>query len=114
MECFPPKVSVPTRVNQLRVHPDAITSAACRAFQNMCYTQCQPDFTQIARATLELLQRGAANDFKVRDLCQIRENVIVNTGREVFVTFVVTVIFLRDSGGAVLGALTGCDRGVVL
>jgi len=74
---FSPKLGIAPRVNQLSIHPDAIAGPACRALKNMCYSQGQSDFTQIARAALELLYRGAADDLKVSDLGQVRENVIV-------------------------------------
>src|SRR5437762_1846289 len=100
IECFSPKLGIAPRVNQLSIHPDAVAGPACRALKNMCYSQCQADFTQVARAALELLYRGAADDLKVSDLGQVRENVIVYAGREVFVLSVVTQIFERQNGNA--------------
>src|SRR5256886_4631640 len=97
IERFSPKLGIAPRINQLSIHPDAIAGPACRALKNMGYSQCQSDFTQIARAALELLYRGAAYDLKVSDFGQVRENVIVYAGREVFVLFVVTQIFERKN-----------------
>src|SRR5947199_9889526 len=98
-------------INQLRIDPDAIAGASCRALQNMRYAQCQSDFTQIAHATLELLHRGAANHFKVCDLCQTRENVVVYSGCEVLVLFVVAQIFEWKNGNAFFGDVAGCGGG---
>src|SRR6478736_129514 len=108
IECFSPKLGIAPRVNQLSIHPDAIAGPACRALKNMGYSQCQPDFTQIARPALELLYRGAANDLKVGHLCQVRENVIVHSGREVIVLFVVTQIFERKNGDAFFWNIADC------
>jgi len=105
---FLPKLGIAPRVNQLSIHPDAIADPACRALKNMCYAQCQSDFTQIARAALELLYRGAADDLKVSDLGQIRENVIVYAGREVFVLSVVTQIFERKNSDAFFRNIADC------
>ena len=108
IECFSPKLGIAPRINQLSIHPDAIAGPACRALKNMCYSQCQSDFTQIARAALELLYRGAADDLKVSDLGQVRENVIVYAGREVFVLSVVTQIFERKNGNAFFRNIADC------
>src|SRR5204862_7263640 len=114
IECFSPKLGIAPRINQLSIHPDAVAGPACRALKNMCYSQCQADFTQVARAALELLYRGAADDLKVSDLGQVRENVIVYAGREVFVLSVVTQIFERKNGNAFfrnIAVCVGCNRG---
>src|SRR5437868_6058804 len=108
IECFSPKLGIAPRINQLSIHPDAIAGPACRALKNMGYSQCESDFTQIARAAFELLYRGAADDLKVGDLRQVRENVIVYAGREVFVLFVVTQIFERKNGDAFFRNIADC------
>src|SRR4030095_1497130 len=76
----------------------------------MCNSKCPSDLTQIARATLELLHRGAANHFEVCDLCQAREYVVVNAGREVFVLFIITQIFEWQNRNTFFGNISRRGR----
>ena len=95
-------MSVSPRVNQLSIDADAIAGSARCPFQHMGDAECPPDFPQIARSAFELLHGGTANHFQVRYLGQARENVVVHSGREIFVLFVVAQIFERKNGNAFL------------
>src|SRR6266568_3764339 len=73
-----PYVGVSACVDQLRVQTKMRAGSADAAFQNMRYSQIISNLTDISFATV-LHHAGPADDFKIGDLRQLGQNVVLHT-----------------------------------
>src|SRR6266700_6525693 len=81
-----PKMRVGARIDQLRVYPHTIGRALHAAFHHMRYPKLLADLAQVTCKSALILHHGsAADDFQVRDLCQVGEDFVLYAVGEVFV-----------------------------
>src|SRR5262245_48821095 len=90
-------------VDQLDVHDDAVSLAPYTAFENIGNVKFLSDFAQIARGIASVLHhRRATDDLQVPDLRETREDVVLDPVRKKCIAFLVTEVFERKYGYALL------------
>ena len=92
------------RVDQLCVHPHFVRCPLYTALDHVRNAKLLSDFAQIAlHASFVLHHRGAADDFQVRNFCEISQDFILHTVGEEGVLFFVAQVFERQNGDAFFG-----------
>ena len=79
-------------VDQLHIHPHLIAGLLHAAFQDVCHSELLCDLGKILGRTLKMLSRGARDYFQVRHLRQPGQNFILNSFREISISFVLAQI----------------------
>src|SRR5205807_7303787 len=88
-------------INELGTDANSPAGALDRAFKNVSDTECLADFPKVALDAVFVLHHGgAADDFEVGDLCEIGQDLVLNTIGKVGVLFVVAEIFKREDSDA--------------
>ena len=96
-----PHVLTMQRINQLDVDHNARAFATYASFQYICHTKNFPNLAQIARGNVPKLHYGGTADhFQAADLCQTRENIILNAVGEECVFLVRAKILEGKNGDA--------------
>ena len=90
-------------IDQLRVDSHAIAFAPDRSFHDIGDSQRLPDFAQIARARFVLPNRGPAGHLQIGHPRQTRENVVLDTIREVGVLGIVAEVVEGQHGDTFFG-----------
>src|SRR3954466_2692918 len=93
-----------SRIDQLRVYSYAIASTLNTSFQYMRDAKFVSDLAQVTfRSGLILHNRGAADDFQVRDPGQIGQNFILHAVGKENVIRIATSVFKWQDGNALFG-----------
>ena len=92
---------VVARVDQLDVNEDMVARAADAPFENIRHTQRPADRTHIAPVSFLVSHHArAADDFQIVNLREARQHIVLNSGAEVGVIFVVTEVLEWQHGDA--------------
>ena len=70
-------------VDELHVHADLVIRLLHASFEDVGDAELLRDLSQIGRRALESLRRCARNHFQLGDLCQPRQNFVLNAFAEV-------------------------------
>src|SRR5262249_44863674 len=107
-----PRLQSVVYIDQLHVYAHLITGLLQTAFQNMCYSECLPDFLQIEIAALELKSRAARRYFQVGNLCKRVEYFLGNAVTEVGGALIVAQVCERQDRDAFFwnGGSSSCQR----
>src|SRR5205823_10253691 len=90
-------------IEQLRVDAHAVARALNASFYHIRDSQLLRNLAQIAcNAALILQNGGAADDFQVGDLRQVREDFVLHPIGEVSISFVFTSVFKREHRNALV------------
>jgi hypothetical protein len=100
IESIRPNVGVGPGIDELNVYAHPIAGAADRSLQDMGHAQRIADLAQVPQAGLVLAHRGPADHFQVRDLGQVREDVVLDAVGEIFVFLAVTQVLEWQDGDA--------------
>ena len=96
-----PKMRVSARVDQLGVDAQMLAGTLDAAFEQMRDSELPADFVGVTRAArLVKIRRSAADYFEVSDFRQIRQNLLLDAGREVGVLRLGAKIFEWENGDA--------------
>src|SRR6516225_3439262 len=98
-----PRLQPVVHVDQLHVDAHLIAGLLQTSFENMCHSECSPDFLQIEIATLELESRPARRHFQARNLCERVEYFLRNAITEVSGALIVAKVFEREDRNAFFG-----------
>src|SRR5262245_60934469 len=96
-----PKMRISARIDQLRVYSHTIANALNTPFHNMCHAKFISDLAQVTfRSGLVLHYRSAADDFQVRDPCQVGQDFILYAVGKKSVLGIAASVFKRQHGDA--------------
>jgi hypothetical protein len=95
-----PDMGVGPGVDKLNVDAHPVAGAADGSLQNMGHTQRVTDLAQVPHARLVLAHRSPADHFQVRDLGQIRQDIVLDAVGEIFVLLAVTQVLEGQNGDA--------------
>jgi hypothetical protein len=98
-----PRLQSVFHVDQLHVDAHLIAGLLQTPFENMCYSECLPDFLQIEIAALELESRSARRHFQAWDLCERIEYLFCNAIAEVSGALIIAQVFERQHRDAFFG-----------
>src|SRR5438477_62803 len=90
--CIGPKMSVCLGPDQLDVHADRVRRALDAALQNIRHPKLLRYCRQIIWRTLETLGRKARDHLQFSNLCQSRNDLVLNPGSEISVIWITTKI----------------------
>src|SRR6266480_846082 len=94
---FGRKFCLELRDNRLRINTKSIPGALHGTFNDISNAELLTDLAQIAlHATLVLTRTGVANDFQLRDLSKVGENLILHTIGEESIRFILAKILKRQ------------------
>ena len=102
-------------IDQLRDHPHFVGGALHTAFDDMRHAELLPDFAQIARRPAFVLHDArAADHFKLRDLREVGQDLILHAIGEEGVRFFFAQVFERQHRDGLFsngGAFGPCSMG---
>src|SRR6202011_1975250 len=93
IERIRPNMGVIGCLDELHVYAHGVTTLLHASFHDMCDTQLLGYLTEVSRRTLVMLSRCARNYFQLGDLCETRENLILNAVSKVGVCFFFAPVF---------------------
>ena len=91
---------VSSGTDQLHIDVHRIGNFLHTAFEQVGDPKLLPDFTQIVGRTLVFLRRTTRNNLKRRDLGEARQNLVLNSFREVGIGFIVAQIIEWEHSNA--------------
>ena len=103
---FPPKDAHRSRVDELDIHPHLVIRLLHATLQDVRHAKLLGDLREIVRRAFEMLRRRAGDHFQVGDLCQPRQNFVLDALGEVGVRLVLAQV-LEGQDGDRLGAGAG-------
>src|SRR3954463_5825982 len=105
-------MSIGPRVDKLDMDPEAISRALNAALEEVRDAELLADLAQVSRVSaLIKVGRRPADYFEVRDLRQVRKNLVLHTRDEVSIFFVAAEIFeWQDSDAFFRDAVSGRAR----
>src|SRR5215475_3815291 len=105
-----PQMRIAGCLDEVHADADCVASFLNATLKNVCHTKLLRDLREIARFALIPLRRSARNYFQVRDLCQAREDFLLNTIRKIGVIWVAAEVLERKHGNAFFKNCPHCRR----
>src|SRR5262249_24120151 len=93
-----PRLQSIVHVDQLHVAAHLSADLVQPPFENVCLSECLPNFLQIEIAALELESRSACRHFQARNLCERVEYLLRNSVAEVSGALIVAQVFEGENG----------------
>ena len=94
---FRPDMFVVLGVDQLHIHPHAISLAPHAAFENRAHPEFLPDLAHAFLFAAISHDRGARDHLQVADLREVRQNVILDAIGEIGVLRFAAKVFKRQN-----------------